>query len=498
MSVRTRLFLLFAVLTLLPAVPAAWVTHALLARTVDIGLRQEMDDALEAGVRQTRAVLEAQRESLAEQARMWARSVDAAGGELARVEAGEGEGVDPAVRVTTEDGRVLAAGDATLARPTPPTERGAPPHRVRETIRTAGHTLVLEAVVDPAWREDALRTSQALQLLRSMRAERQAVERSFLWPFVLIHAIALLVALGVATLLARGWTRRIDRLVEATDAVAAGNWSTQVGLGGRDELARLGHGFDRMVRTLDAQNRHLVDMETMAGWREMARALAHEVKNPLTPIQLTVEEMRERYHGDDADYRELLDECTRIVVEEVESLRQVVGRFRDFSRPVELEPVALDPNALLHDVGALQRDLHVHYDLADDLPAVRGDADRLRQLLMNLASNSREATAGRDGARLGLSSRRVHDGVALVFEDDGPGIAPEQRDRVFEPYRTGKKAGLGLGLALVKGIVLAHGGRIEVDEGRWGGARFTIVLPVAPESGANVGPSTPSQRETGS
>jgi two-component system nitrogen regulation sensor histidine kinase NtrY len=281
--------------------------------------------------------------------------------------------------------------------------------------------------------------------------------------------------------LARGWTRRVDRLVQATGAVASGQWDVQVGLEGRDELARLGQGFDRMVTTLDAQSRHLVEMETMAGWREMARALAHEVKNPLTPIQLTVEEMRERYAGDDHEYRALLEECTRIVIEEVSSLREVVGRFREFSRPVELERTAFDANALLSDIGAMQRDLRVELDLAENLPMAFGDADRLRQILMNLASNTREATRGQDAARLKLTTRVVESGIALVFEDDGPGIAPEDREHVFEPYRTGKKTGLGLGLALVKGIVLAHEGSIEVDEGRLGGARFTIVLPRAAE-----------------
>ena len=129
----------------------------------------------------------------------------------------------------------------------------------------------------------------------------------------------------------------------------------------------------------------------------------------------------------------------------------------------------------------MQRDMRVELDLTEDLPMVFGDADRLRQILMNLASNSREATKGREAPRLGLATRSVDSGIALVFEDDGPGIAPEDREHVFEPYRTGKKTGLGLGLALVKGIVLAHEGTIEVDEGRFGGARFTIVLPRATE-----------------
>lgn len=476
MSLRLRLLLLIALLTLLPAIPAAWVTHDLLGRAADIGMREEIDDALEAGVRQAQAGLQAQRARLREEAERWKRAWADAGGDLGRIDASF---ADPETRVEF-GGAVLAPGVPPLAGPAPRIERNAPPVRLTERVDLGGSALVLTRAVDPAWREDALRTSESLQLVRSMRAERGSIERGFLLPFVVIYGFGLLVATLVAVLIARGWTRRVDRLVYAMDRVAGGDWEVRTRLEGQDEFARLGQGFDRMVGTLEAQNRHLVDMETMAGWREMARALAHEVKNPLTPIQLTVEEMRERYEGDDAEYRKLLEECSRIVVDEVTSLREVVGRFREFSRPVELRRQPLDANGLLRDIGAMQRDLSVELDLAEPLPAIHGDADRLRQVLMNLASNARDAGA----ERLGLSSRAAAGGVALVFEDDGPGIAADDRERIFEPYRTGRKTGLGLGLALVKGMVLAHEGTIEVDQGRWGGARFTITLPTEAKEGA--------------
>ena len=169
------------------------------------------------------------------------------------------------------------------------------------------------------------------------------------------------------------------------------------------------------------------------------------------------------------------------MIDEVSSLREVVGRFREFSRPVELQRKPFDADALAPGHrGACSATCGSTSTARSDLPQAWGDADRLRQILMNLASNSREAGA----ERLGLSARPAEGGVALVFEDDGPGILPEERERIFEPYRTGRKTGLGLGLALVKGIVLAHEGSIEVDEGRWGGARFTIVLPAATEEKA--------------
>lgn len=171
-----------------------------------------------------------------------------------------------------------------------------------------------------------------------------------------------------------------------------------------------------------------------------------------------------------------------MVVQEVESLRNVVTRFREFSRPVEPKFASIDLNSLVRDIGALQRDLQVELDLAADLGVIRADEDRLRQMMMNLARNAQAATASRESPRLRLATRAAGDAVVLVVEDNGPGIPESERDRIFEPYRSGSKGGLGLGLALVKGIILAHGGSIRVDSGTSGGARFQIELPRDPEA----------------
>ncbi len=129
--------------------------------------------------------------------------------------------------------------------------------------------------------------------------------------------------------------------------------------------------------------------------------------------------------------------------------------------------------------GALQRDLRVETVAPSDLEPVPVDADRLRQVLMNLAANAREATGEVAEPRLAMTLAATDSHALITVEDNGSGVPVDQRERIFEPYRSGKAGGLGLGLALVKGIVLAHGGDISVDAGRWGGARFTITLPRA-------------------
>lgn len=490
MRLYARLALLMVLLVLLPALPAAWMARELVSRSLNLGLSSEVDVALEAGVHQARDSYVHQRLDLADSLSLWVdeHAPSATARDVMRAARGPAGGRLPSGQVSlgAADGSTEVLRGSVETEGAGPENSGgpdAPPLFVTATRSLPdGSVLSVIRPTDASWREDARAIAAALQFVRGLRVEREELEHGFWRPFLGIYAISLLAALLAAALLARGIVLPLQRLLEATRAIGAGRWDVRVPVRGRDEVARLSANFNDMVRRLDAQSRRLVDLETMAGWREMARALAHEVKNPLTPIQLTVEEMRERYRGDDREYKALLEECARIVVQEVESLRNVVARFREFSRPVQPRFAPLDLNALVADTGALQRDLTVELDLTADLGPVRADEDHLRQILMNLARNAQTATAGRESPRLRLATRPAGESVVLVVEDNGPGIPVEERERVFEPYRSGTKGGLGLGLALVKGIVLAHGGMIRVEDGHWGGARFYIELPREPEA----------------
>ncbi len=481
MKLSWRLALLMVLLTLLPALATSMVGRQLLRQSLELGLNDDMDAALEAGVRRTAELYRRDRDALRRVVAAWPLAgvrPDASPDELARaLDTSMPQEIGAAAHVTlvAPDGtkRVLQEGTTVE----PPSE-GAPP-----VVLTARRELVarwrvdVEVPVEKAWREDAQRTASALQMTRVLRTQQAQVERSF-WLLLLgIYGVVLVLGLVAAWWLAHGITRPVTKLVRATDKVAAGDWTIQVVDSAAGELGRLNRGFNDMVRTLDAQSRTLIDLETMAGWREMARALAHEVKNPLTPIQLTVEEMQQRYKGDDAQYRALLEECTRIVVEEVESLRNVVGRFREFSRPVELRLRPLALNDLVRDVAALQRDLRSTTELDAKVGEIFGDGDRLRQVLMNLAENARAILAAQTDRQLLLKTVAHEHAVEVIVADNGPGIPEAERERVFEPYRTGTSGGLGLGMALVKGIVLAHEGSIRVESSTLGGAAIHMTFP---------------------
>jgi len=214
----------------------------------------------------------------------------------------------------------------------------------------------------------------------------------------------------------------------------------------------------------------LIRAQRDAAWGDVARRLAHEIKNPLTPIQLSAERLRRKYLNTmEDDQAEVLDRATRTIVQQVETLKAMVNAFGDYARAPRLQLEPLDLYELLRDVADLYQGskLHIHLDLLEPAPMMNGDAGRLRQLLHNLFKNTLEAVRGqRDGA-LVVRSRWVFDAgerfIELSFEDNGSGFSDQVLERLFEPYVTTKTRGTGLGLAIVKKIVEEHNGQIRAQ-----------------------------------
>jgi len=238
----------------------------------------------------------------------------------------------------------------------------------------------------------------------------------------------------------------------------------------------------------------LIRAQRVAAWRDVARRLAHEIKNPLTPIQLSAERLRRNFQTASPPARALVDECTGAIVTEVEALKTLVDEFAQFARMRGPRAVPADLNRLVEDTlrlyaGVLQQGrLHLEPQLTRDLPSVRMDLEQMRQVIINLVDNAVEALGGAnaperpDGRPPTIVVATSHDGaggfVRLVIADNGPGVPPTDRDKLFLPYFSTKGRGSGLGLAIVRRIVTEHGGGIAVGEGR-PGTVFTVELPAA-------------------
>jgi len=236
--------------------------------------------------------------------------------------------------------------------------------------------------------------------------------------------------------------------------------------------------FDDLTELLDAQR--------LAAWREVAQRIAHEIKNPLTPIQLSAQRLRRRLGGRLPDDGGILEECTGTIIGEVEGLRRLVDEFSRFARMPSLAPKAIDLHRLLDGVIALYSETHptvaLRSDFAHDVPVVEADGDQLKRALLNLIDNAVEAGASEVIVATGFN--RVAGRLQIVVADNGPGVLADVREKVFLPYFSTKATGMGLGLPIVHQIVTDHGGHIRVDDNPPRGSRFIIDLPVIrPENG---------------
>ncbi len=235
----------------------------------------------------------------------------------------------------------------------------------------------------------------------------------------------------------------------------------------------------------------LIRTQRVAAWRDVARRLAHEIKNPLTPIQLSAERLRRQFSSAPPPARALIDECTSTIVAEVDSLKALVDEFAQFARMPAPKTVPTDLNTVLAETLVLYRGLFKEILLeprfVNGLPLVRIDPEQIRRVIINLIDNAVEALGGAaagprpDGQPPVITLATAHDAsngvVRITVIDNGPGIPPEDRDKLFMPYYSTKRRGSGLGLAIVRRIIAEHGGAIDAADNVPSGTVFTIELP---------------------
>jgi signal transduction histidine kinase len=291
------------------------------------------------------------------------------------------------------------------------------------------------------------------------------------------------VALVLAVLLARSVGRPLSRLAAEAGKVASGQ-ARPLAVRGSGEIAELANAFGTMLLDLEATRERLAAASRVAAWREVARSVAHEVKNPLAPIRAAVETLRRLRHRSDPAFDEYFDEATRTVLTEVHRIADIVTEFTRFARLPPLRPQSSDLAALARRVVRMHENnsVHARLELVVDgsPPLVRADPDQVVQILTNLVQNSLEAVAPGRGEVVVTVSESSPGNVAVTVSDNGPGIAPEIASRLFEPYVTTKQHGTGLGLAIAQRIAVDHhGGLSSVPSSSNRGATLRLVLPVA-------------------
>ena len=309
---------------------------------------------------------------------------------------------------------------------------------------------------------------------------RQQIRTAALWG----SAVGVVLAILLSGWAAARVTHPVEQLAQAARQVAAGDWHTQVSVTSADELGDLADSFNRMTNELLQQKEQLVRSERVAAWRELARRLAHELKNPLFPLQLTVENLLRARQQSPEQFEEIFRESASTLLAEIANLKAIVSRFSEFSRMPQPQFQRVQLNDVVESVSRLfqaqlrtpdRAPIECRLELAAGMPPIAADPELLHRALSNLVLNAMDAMA--QGGTLTLRTRREGEWAILEAADTGTGLTPEECERLFTPYYTSKAHGTGLGLAIVQSIISDHGGRISVRSDTGLGTTFVIELP---------------------
>jgi signal transduction histidine kinase len=322
------------------------------------------------------------------------------------------------------------------------------------------------------------------------------IDRTVLFASVVLTLAAFL----LAAILARSLGRPIAELAAEARKVAS-DQANPLRVRGSGEIAELVQAFDRMLEDLASTRRRLATTTRVAAWREVARRVAHEVKNPLAPIRAAVETLRRLRARDDPAFDEYFDEATRTVLNEVHRISNIVTEFTRFARLPSPRPEDVDLGELVKDVVQMQRPLAgacaIEQTTRGSIPRVRADKDQIVQVLVNLVKNAVEAVGDRSDGCVRVTLDAPHsDLVDITVEDNGPGISSQIAGRLFEPYATTKTEGTGLGLAIAQRIAVEHNGELSsLTTLPWPrvaphGAIFRLRLAVSGPSPADGPPSS--------
>jgi nitrogen fixation/metabolism regulation signal transduction histidine kinase len=356
-------------------------------------------------------------------------------------------------------------------------------YHVEQPLGGAGATLRLTFTVSPV-NEDMAELQRSIDGARTFQQIRTALPDSYRTAFLVLLGVAGLAAAGFGMWASSFLTRRITALVTTARKISDGQLAARVELRGRDELAELGSAFNTMLDDLDQTRAQLEYLQRMGVWQDVARRLAHEIKNPLTPIQLAVQQCVSSYKGGDARFAKLLVDTGEIVEEEIESLRRLVDTFRTLGALPKVEKAPIE---LAEVIEELKLDPTIAARVTLRAPGqpvtVRADKLLLKRVLANLIENAIDAgeEAGTAGdVAIGWAADPARDVVTITVDDHGKGVSDANRDTIFEPYVTTKATGTGLGLAIARKIAIEHGGDLVLAPERapTGGARFVVSLPL--------------------
>jgi signal transduction histidine kinase len=348
-----------------------------------------------------------------------------------------------------------------------------------ETVPELGQEEIVHAIPLPGYTD---RVPAVLLVANSLQQEL-LLERRIRNISLIIAGIGVFIGVVISGVVAARFTRPVKTLALAATEIGLGNWSVRVETSGKDEIGKLAMAFNQMTEELIGQRERLVQSERVAAWRELARRLAHELKNPLFPLQITVENLLRARESSPQDFDEIFRESTSTLLAEINNLKTIIGRFSDFSKMPAPQLQAVDLNEMVRSVaqlfqGQFNRDpgsITPELQLGD-VPRISADPVLLRRVIENLVLNAIDAMP--KGGKLTFRTMNIDRFGVFELADTGAGLTQEECDRLFTPYYTTKQHGTGLGLAIAQSVVSDHHGRISVSSRKNQGTTFHVEIPI--------------------
>ncbi|GEM_PF-948923 len=326
--------------------------------------------------------------------------------------------------------------------------------------------------------------AESRQALNQLKYLRQPLLGSTLLLMISVMLVTMLLAMLISYLFSKMLAAPIQELAVATKRVAAGDLTYVIKYKPRDELKQLVNSFNKMTNELNASKQALIHSERIAAWSEIGRRIAHEIKNPLTPIKLSAERIRKKYTGTDEEYKKVLLSGINTIVEEVDNLKSLVDEFSEFARMPQLQLKVCDINtivrATLKIFDGISEGITIKTDLAGELPLLNLDKKQINQVIINLINNAIDAVNGNGTITISTYKENTMFGtfVYLKITDTGIGIDADTLSKIYNPYFSMKKNGTGLGLSIVEKIITEHHSKITCESEIKKGTTFTIEFPV--------------------
>lgn len=457
--IRTRLILAFLLATVLPLIATVWIMTSLLERSLGFATTEELDRLSKSLQETGRHYYQQARDNL----RAGAESGTLPHTDFLKTdEAGWPADITDFWQSGEPDRFVIA---------------GAGGNRLDYLVRRSDGVWSYSRDLGDIHLDDLSREYRDARKLVQLAQERD-LRRGFTITLILMVAAVWVVSFVWLVYLANRVSRPMQQLTAGLAELAAGRLESRIPAEGNDEIGRAVAAFNRTAAELQQSRDRLVYLTQIASWQALARKMAHELKNSLTPIRLTVEEILARQPESE---RQFMTQAAQIVVDEIEALERRVRAFSDFSAEPALRMAALDVNAILEERISLLKTAHPGIDYrtetAPNLARALGDSDRVKGILTNLLENAADA-AGANGSVLGTSCESG-DRVIVEIHDSGPGLSDEALKTLFEPSISFKNRGMGLGLSIARKDALVCNGDLGLVRGKLGGAGFRLTLPKA-------------------